>query len=244
MFAHVPSFGRNPRGSPDFLAYTVPKACQRRVLGTWIPSCLAVSRSALSPKAALASGCSLTPGLQVTFCRVACMARAASVFGLWELGFLLLCDTCACFWGSYYPGFSWFGFRVWYVFRFGFLSAFSWPFPKLALFAGGCGFCLLRACSGWGLVRAAVSLVGMGAAACARVWVRTQLPLSWSGSRVARVGRGSFSCAAVLALVVSCVALAGFPLTPACRLAFPWLRCVAVLCGAGSPSPVLAACPV
>ena len=27
MLVHVLSFGRNPRGSPDFLAYPVPKAC-------------------------------------------------------------------------------------------------------------------------------------------------------------------------------------------------------------------------
>ena len=33
MLAHVPSFGRNPRGSPDFLAYPVSKACMY-VLGT------------------------------------------------------------------------------------------------------------------------------------------------------------------------------------------------------------------
>ena len=33
MLAHVPSFERNPRGSPDFLAYPVPKACMH-VLGT------------------------------------------------------------------------------------------------------------------------------------------------------------------------------------------------------------------
>ena len=33
MLAHVPSFGRNPRGSPYFLAYPVPKACMH-VLGT------------------------------------------------------------------------------------------------------------------------------------------------------------------------------------------------------------------
>ena len=36
MLAHVPSFGRNPRGSPDFLAYPVPKACMH-VLGTRVP---------------------------------------------------------------------------------------------------------------------------------------------------------------------------------------------------------------
>ena len=37
MLAHVPSFVRNPRGSPDFLAHPVPKACMH-VLGTGIPS--------------------------------------------------------------------------------------------------------------------------------------------------------------------------------------------------------------
>ena len=62
MLAHVPSFGQNPRGSPDFLAYPVPKACQRRGLGTWVQRCLGVARSASSPKATLALGCSLTPG--------------------------------------------------------------------------------------------------------------------------------------------------------------------------------------
>ena len=49
MLAHVPSFGRNPRGSPDFLAYPVPKACMH-VLGTRVPRCLGVARSASSPK--------------------------------------------------------------------------------------------------------------------------------------------------------------------------------------------------
>ena len=60
MLAHVLSFGRNPRGSPDFLAYPVPRACMH-VLGTRVPRRLAVARSALSPKAAQALGCSLTP---------------------------------------------------------------------------------------------------------------------------------------------------------------------------------------
>ena len=60
MLAHVPSFGRNPRGSPDFLAYPVPKACMH-ALGTRVPRCLGVARSASSPKAAQALGCSLTP---------------------------------------------------------------------------------------------------------------------------------------------------------------------------------------
>ena len=81
MLAHVPSFGRNPRGSPDFLAYPVPKACMH-VLGTEVPRRLGVARSASSPKAAQALGCSLTPGLRISFGRITCMARAASVPGL------------------------------------------------------------------------------------------------------------------------------------------------------------------
>ena len=93
MLAHVPSFGRNPRGSLDFLAYPVPKACMH-VLGTRAPRRLGVARSASSPKAAQALGCSLTPGLRISFGRVTCMARAASVPGLWALGFLLLCGVC------------------------------------------------------------------------------------------------------------------------------------------------------
>ena len=53
MLAHVPSFGRNYRGSLDFLAYLVPKACMH-VLGTGVPRRLGVGRSASSPKAAQA----------------------------------------------------------------------------------------------------------------------------------------------------------------------------------------------
>ena len=93
VLAHVRSFGRNPRGSPDFLAYPVPKACMH-VPGTRVPRRLGVARSASSPKAAQALGCSLTPGLRISFGRVTCMARAASVPGLWALGFLLLCGVC------------------------------------------------------------------------------------------------------------------------------------------------------
>ena len=97
MLAQVPSFGRNPRGSPDFLAYPVPKACMH-VLGTGVPRRLGVARYAPSPKAAQALGCSLTPGLRVSFGRVTCMARAASVPGLWTPGFLLSCGTCVWVW--------------------------------------------------------------------------------------------------------------------------------------------------
>ena len=61
MLAHVPSFGQNPRGSLDFLVYPVPEACMH-VLGTGVPRCLGFARSASSPKAAQALGCSITPG--------------------------------------------------------------------------------------------------------------------------------------------------------------------------------------
>ena len=118
MLAHVPSFGRNPRGSPDFLAYPVPKACMH-VLGTRVPRRLGVARSASSPKAALALGCSLTPGLRISFGRVTCMARAASVPGLWALGFLLL--ACFCGWV-----------------RVAFGGGFCLPLPVVAGVLGGC----------------------------------------------------------------------------------------------------------
>ena len=118
MLAHVPSFGRNPRGSPDFLAYPVPKACMH-VLGTRVPRRLGVARSASSPKAAQALGCSLTPGLRISFGRVTCMARAASVPGLWALGFLLL--ACVCGWVRVAVG-----------------RGFCLPLPVVAGVLGGC----------------------------------------------------------------------------------------------------------
>ena len=65
------------------------------VLGTGVPRCLGVARSASSPKAAQTLGCSFTPGLGTLFGWVTCMARAASVPGLWTLGFLLLGGACA-----------------------------------------------------------------------------------------------------------------------------------------------------
>ena len=118
MLAHVPSFGRYPRGSPDFLAYPVPKACMH-VLGTRVPRRLGVARSASSPKAAQALGCSLTPGLRISFGRVTCMARAASVPGLWALGFLLL--ACVCGWVRVAVG-----------------RGFCLPLPVVAGVLGGC----------------------------------------------------------------------------------------------------------
>ena len=35
LLAQVPSFGRDPRGSPDFLAYPVPKACMHACSSYW-----------------------------------------------------------------------------------------------------------------------------------------------------------------------------------------------------------------
>ena len=69
MFAHVPSFGQNPRVSPDFLAYPVAKTCMH-VLGTGVPRCLGIACSASSPKATQALECSLTPGLRISLGRV------------------------------------------------------------------------------------------------------------------------------------------------------------------------------
>ena len=65
-----------------------------------VPRCLGVARSASSPKAAQALGCSLTPGLRISFGQVTCMARAAPVLGLWTLAFLLLCGACVRVWIS------------------------------------------------------------------------------------------------------------------------------------------------
>ena len=170
MLAHVPSFGRNPRGSPDFLAYPVPKACMH-VLGTWVPRRLGVARSAWSPKAALALGCSLTPGLRISFGRVTCMARAASVPGLWALGFLLL--ACVCGWVRVAVG-----------------CGFCLPLPVVAGVLGGCVwarfvvfslFCRL-------FVVFVVGLWCRPAFGTCVVWCAFRLPPTVSGSGV-RCGR-------------------------------------------------------
>ena len=68
------------------------------VLGTGVPRCLGVTRSASSPKAARALGYSLTPGLQILFGQVTCMAQAASVPVLWTLGLVPLCGACVWVW--------------------------------------------------------------------------------------------------------------------------------------------------
>ena len=71
-----------------------------------------VARSASSPKAVQALRCSLTPGLRVVFGRVPCMARAASVPGLWTLAFLLVCGACVGVWFPRQPCQPWLGSRV------------------------------------------------------------------------------------------------------------------------------------
>ena len=186
--AHVPSFGRNPSGSPDFLAYLVPKTCMH-VLGTGVPRRLGVARSASSPKAAQALGCSLIPRLRISFGRVTCMARAASVPGLWTLGFVPLCGAsvpvlvvlglgfwlrpatpgwsdgvlCVCVRAPLLPRHSWLGCAVWVCVL-------------------GLGFHLRPATPGWGVgaflclcARSACTLpllAGMcGLGACAWAWV-------------------------------------------------------------------------
>ena len=93
VLAHVHSFGRDHRGSTDFLAYPVPKDCMH-VLDTGVPRYLGVARSASSAKAAQALGCSFTPGLRISLGRVTCLAQAASLPRLWTLGFLLWCGAC------------------------------------------------------------------------------------------------------------------------------------------------------
>ena len=99
MPAHAPSFGRNPRGSPDLLAYPVPKACMH-FFGIEVPRGVGVACSASNPKAAQALECSLTPWVRLSFGRVTRMAWAASVPGLWTLGFLPLCGASVWVWVS------------------------------------------------------------------------------------------------------------------------------------------------
>ena len=85
------------------------------VLGTGVPRRLGVARSALRPKAAQALECSLTPGLRISFGRVTCMARAASVPRVMTTGFptvvWLLCLGLGCDWArvSAAPRHSWLG---------------------------------------------------------------------------------------------------------------------------------------
>ena len=222
MLAHILSFGRNPRVSLDFLAYPVPKACMH-VLGAGVPRCLGVARSASSPKAAQALGLSLTPGLRISFGPDTCMARAASVPGLWTLSFLLL--RGACVW-------------VWVVLRLGFSAAprHSWL---------GCwGVCAGVHAPGWG-VRCRCVCLGSGfgcappllAGVSGPVSACVRAPLiprhSWLACAVC-VGvcfSPGFGCtpphlAGLLGCVCDCVRASLVPL-------HSWFRCVSCVCVLG-----------
>ena len=228
MLADLPSFGRNPRGSPDFLAYPVPKACMHG-LGTGVPRCLGVARSASSPKAAQALGCSLTPGLRISFGRVTCMARTASVPGLWTMGFLLLRGACVWVWVvvgfgiRLHPATP--GWGVGACVRLCVRSACTLP-----LLAGVCGVGLC----GWVRVPAAprhswLGCRGLCLLVCA---LRLQAATPGWGVRRGCVCLGSaFGCAPpVLAGVLGCVcACVRAPLVPR----FSWLGRAAWVCVLG-----------
>ena len=238
MLAHVPSFGRNPRGSPDFLAYPVPKACMH-VLGTMVPRRLGVARSASSPKAAQALGCSLTPGLRISFGRVTCMARAQCPgYGHWfsYCCVVFVCGSglclgsgfgcappllagvlgwvCVCVPAPLVPRHSWLGCAVWVCVL-------------------GLGFRLRPATPGWG--------VGVCACSCARSACTPPLLAGVCGALrlyPATPGWGvrrgcvcfglGFGCAPpLLAGVLGCVcARAPAPLVPR----HSWLGCAAWVC--------------
>ena len=192
MLVHVPSFGRNARGSPDFLAYPVPKACMH-VLCTGVPRCLGVTRSASSPKAAQALGCSLTPGLRISFGRVTCMARAASVPGLWTLGFLLLRGACVWVWVVVGSGFrlrpATPGWGVGVCVRLCMRSACTLP-----LLAEVCGVCVC----GWARVPAAPRHSWLGCRGlCLLVWALCLQPATpgWGVRRGCVCFGSGFGCA-------------------------------------------------
>ena len=208
------------------------------VLGTRVPRRLGVARSASSPKAAQALGCSLTPGLQISFGRVSCMARAASVPGLWTLGFLLLCGVCvwvrvAVGCGFCEPRQSWLGSWAG-VFGYG-----SWCCPS---FAGclscswlGFGFGLLMG-RVWLRARSACPppfpVLVCGAGVRAGVWVsaapRPSLGGCWGVCVLVRPSR-VVSCTSWSRLLCGVRVCARAPLVP--RLS--WLGCGVWACVLG-----------
>ena len=208
------------------------------VFGTRVPRCFGVAPSASSPKAAQALGCSLTSGLWISFGRVTCMARAASVPGLWTLGFLLL--RGACVWVWVVVGFR---FRLrpasrgWGVGVCVCLCACSACTPPLLA-----GVCSVGVCA-W--VPAAPRHSWLGCwVVCVRVCALCLHPATpgW-GVRCGCVSFGSgFGCSRpLLAGVLGCVyACVRAPLVPR----HSWLGCAArVLClgsGLGCAPPLLA----
>ena len=170
------------------------------VLGTRVPRRFGVARSASSLKAAQALGFSLTPGLRISFGRVTCMARAASVPGLWALDFLLLCGVCvwvrfAVGCGFCLPRQSWLGSWV------GVFGHGLWCCPSSA----GCLWCSWLGL-GFGLLMGRVWF-------CARSTCPPLFPVPVCGVGV-RAGPGSRLCPALLGWVVG-----------ACFLRFFFLLC-------------------
>ena len=198
------------------------------VLGTGVPRRLGVARSASSPKAAQASGCSLTPGLQISFGRVTCMARAASVPGLWTLGFLLFCGLCVFVRVVIGPGFQlrpgtpdW-GVRVCVC-----SCARSACTPPLL--AGVCGVVVCA----WARVSAAPRHSWLGCWVCVCSCARSACtPPLLAGMCDVGVCLGSgLSCALpLLAGVLGCVCV-GVPTSLVPR--HSWLGCVALVCVLG-----------
>ena len=119
----------------------------------WVPRCFGIIRPALSTKAAQALGCSLTPGLRISFDWVTCMALATSVSGLWALGFLLLRGAPAWGGGWWSSAFPWFGVLGWWVLGFRCSPGLLLSRLGLAVCACGCGLRLYVPCFGCGLRR-------------------------------------------------------------------------------------------
>ena len=220
MLAHVPSFGRNPGGSADLLAYPDPKACMH-VLGTGVPRRLGVASSASSPKASQALGCTLTAGLRISSGRVTCMAGAASLSGLWTLSFLLL--RGACVW-------------VWVVLELGCRLRPATPGQGLVwvCLGTGCGFGLrypARVCGlrGWTLVSALFPpfLVGVSGRAwlCARSACTSPFPTQVFGVGVCAWARVS---AAPRHSWARCLGVCVFVCAPR---RVPWTSWPGVRCG-------------
>ena len=210
------------------------------VLGTRVPRRLGVARSASSPKAAQALGCSLTPGLQISFGRVSCMARAASVPGLWTLGFLLLCGVCvwvrvAVGCGFCSPRQSWlgswvgvFGHGLWCCHSFAGCLWCSWLDLGFGLLMGRVWLRARSACP----PSFPVQVCGVGVRA--RVWVPAASRFSfegcWGVCVLVRPSRVVY-CTSWLGLLCGGACLCA---CPACSPPFlAGVRCVGVRAGPG-----------
>ena len=210
------------------------------VLGTGVPRCLGVARSASSPKAAQASGCSLTPGLRISFCRDTCMGRGASVPRLWTLGFLPLRGACVWVWVVVGVGCrlrpATPGWGVGACVRLCVRSACTLP-----LLAGMCG---VSVC-GWVRVPAAPRHSWLGCRGlCLLVCALGLHPATpcWGMRRgCACLGSGSGCAPPLLAAVLECVC-AGVraPPVPRPSCLYVWRGCVCLAARFGCAPPLLA----